>query len=124
MNQDMGDMKFTTAGNMMKEDIVERLNEAYITIAARGTDGLDAEAAYAMLDAVTEIERLREKCNKQAMVLQHLNPTKSPGVYFICGESGEKDTNGMPDFVHIAPAYGVDFSYVYKKTENVFAPEW
>jgi hypothetical protein len=56
MNQDMGDM--------MKEDIVERLNDAYITIAARGTDGHDAEAAYAILDAVTEIERLRMECNK------------------------------------------------------------
>jgi hypothetical protein len=64
MNQDMGDMKFTTAGDMMKEDIVERLNDAYITIAARGTDHHDAEAAYAILDAIAEIERLRMECNK------------------------------------------------------------
>jgi hypothetical protein len=64
MNQDMGDMKFTTAGDMMKEDIVERLNDAYITIAARGTDLHDAEAAYAILDAIAEIERLRMECNK------------------------------------------------------------
>jgi len=111
MNKDMGDMKFTTAGDMMKEsnDIVDRLRS--------GEDSLEYAAA-------DEIERLREKCNKQAMMLQHLNPSKSPGVYFICDESGQKDTNGMPDFVHIASAYGVDFSYVYKKTEEVFAPEW
>ncbi len=74
--------------------------------------------------AADEIERLREKCNKQAMVFQRLIPDKFPGVYFIHGEIGEKDQNGMPEKLLVVPAYGVDFSYVYEYTGKTTGPEW
>lgn len=75
-------------------------------------------------DAANEIERLREKCDKQAMILRRLNPENFPDTYFICGEAGKKDQNGMPQKIMVAPAYGVDFSYEYVYNGRVTGPEW
>lgn len=71
-----------------------------------------------------EIERLRDKCTKQAMILRRLNPEHFPDTYFICGEAGEKDQNGMPAKIMVAPAYGVDFAYEYVYNGRVTGPEW
>ena len=71
-----------------------------------------------------ENERLREKCTKQAMILRRLNPENFPDTYFICGEAGEKDQNGMPAKIMVAPAYGVDFAYEYVYNGRVTGPEW
>ena len=51
---------------------------------------------------------------------------KQYGVYFICGEGGEKDQNGIPEQIHVCPAYGSDVVYRYIRDPNqkVFAPEW
>jgi len=68
----------------------------------------------ALLDAQEEIERLRDKCDKQATVLKAAFPEQSGG-FFICGESGEKDRNGMPNKLLVCPAYGLDWFVVYKK---------
>jgi hypothetical protein len=71
-----------------------------------------------------EIERLKKKCDTQAMILRRLNPEQYPGTYFIHMETGEKDQNGMPERLYVVPAYGVDFSYVYTRTEKTVGPEW
>jgi hypothetical protein len=75
-------------------------------------------------NAANEIERLIEKCNKQAMILRRLSPEQFPDTYFIHGELGAKDDNGMPDKLLVVPAYGVDFSYVYVRSDKVVGPEW
>ena len=62
-----------------------------------------------------ELQRLIEKCDKQAMALQHIIPEKFPGVYFIHGESGEKDVNGLPENIYIVPTYGSDYVATYTK---------
>ena len=49
---------------------------------------------------------------------------KMGGIYFICGELGEKDINNMPKKIMVCPAYGVDFSYVYEYTGQTTGPEW
>lgn len=83
------------------------------------TDGefrSDYEMELSYRDA--EIARLKEKCDKQAMILQHLSPDKHPDVFFICGKVGERDENGLPDKILVCPAYGVDWYQVYEKTER------
>ena len=47
----------------------------------------------------------------------HLNPEKFEGVYFICGESGVKDETGLPELIHVCPAYGacIELTRSYKK---------
>lgn len=71
-----------------------------------------------------EVARLKDKCDRQAMMLRRLFPDQSPDTYFICGEGGGKDGNGLPERVHVCPAYGCDFSEVYEKTGRSIGPEW
>lgn len=77
-----------------------------------------------LMEASDEIEKLREKCNTQAMILRRLVPDKFPNTYFIHGELGEKDQNGMPEKIMVVPAYGVDFTYIYTREEKTVGPEW
>ena len=105
-------------------DIVERLFDAQITVSARARDEHDAEVYAALGDAAEEIKRLREKCDKQSMILRRLTPENYPGMYFIAGDLGEKDQNGMPKKILVVPSYGVDFSYVYEYTDKVIGPGW
>jgi hypothetical protein len=45
-------------------------------------------------------------------------------IYFICGEGGEKDKNGLPDRIYICPAYGVDWFQIYEKSQSAVGPEY
>lgn len=45
-------------------------------------------------------------------------------IYFICGEGGSKDSNNLPDRIHVCPAYGCDWFQVYEKTDKTFGPEY
>ena len=62
------------------------------------------------------IEALEFKIEYMANILAKIWPEQS-GHYFICGEAGTKDRNGLPEFLHICPTYGADFktTVVYKK---------
>lgn len=128
-------------------DIVDQLREA-LREARRGLEywgpitgqGFDEkERITAMVDAALEaaeagaqgtgsaadeIQRLRDKCDQQAMILRRLTPENFPDTYFICGEAGKRDQNGMPKKILVAPAYGVDFAYEYEYNGQVGGPEW
>jgi hypothetical protein len=65
-----------------------------------------------------EIERLKMKCDKQAMMLRRIFPDRYAGVFFICGEGGEKDRNGLPERIHVCPAYGCGWSAIYVRNEK------
>ena len=95
-------------------DIVERL---------RKTEWWHADCDVRM-EAAAEIERLRKKCDDQAMILRRLTPDKFPDTLFISGVLGERDGNNMPQKLLVVPAYGVDFSYIYERTEKTTGPEW
>jgi len=71
-----------------------------------------------------EVERLQDIVTRMGRIYKHLNPEKHPGVYFIHGSLGSYDENGMPERLMIVPAYGVDFSYIYERTEKTTGPEW
>lgn len=74
------------------------------------------EMKQTIADKETEIERLKEKCDKQAMMLRRLLPETFPDTLFISGVLGKRDQNNMPESITVCPAFGVDFSYVYKYT--------
>jgi hypothetical protein len=61
-------------------------------------------------------QRLREKCDKQAMFFRQYFVEKYPDTPFISAVIGERDQNGMPKYIWVVPSYGVDFSYVYEYT--------
>jgi len=98
-------------------DIVDRLYDATDRDAA-------SDAAEEIVALRSEVERLKEKCDKQATILRRLNPENFPDTYFICGELGEKDQNGLPEKIMIVPAYGVDWMQIYQRTDKVTGPEW
>lgn len=68
-----------------------------------------------------ELAMLR-KCFK---MVKHTGLAEKMGdIYFICGEGGEKDKNGLPDRIYVCPAYGVDWFQVYEKTQSAVGPEY
>ena len=71
-----------------------------------------------------EIERLTKKCDMQAMILRRLTPENHPDTLFISSVLGKRDQNNMPEKLMVVPAYGVDFSYIYQRTDKTTGPEW
>ena len=59
---------------------------------------------------------------KLKTILVHAQPDKFAGMFFICGEGGNKDTMGLPEKILVCPAYGLDGFAVYTKTADYSAP--
>jgi hypothetical protein len=97
----------------MTDDVLEYLKDCY-------SFNLDP----AVKAAIDEIERLRKKCDKQAMILRRLTPEQHPDTIFISGIAGDRDMNNMPEKLLVCPAYGCDFSYIYERIEKTTGPEW
>jgi hypothetical protein len=77
-------------------------------------------------DAADRIEQLTAKLKvleKTELYLKTMYPEKS-GHYFICGESPIKDENGLPERLHICPAYGADWMMLYTRTDKTHGPEY
>jgi hypothetical protein len=72
---------------------------------------------------IRELEAKVKLLEKVEMYLKTSYPDKS-GSYFICGEGGVKDNNGLPERLHVCPAYGVDWMQIYTRTERTTGPEW
>lgn len=68
-----------------------------------------------------ELARLRKL---DSLVKHEILAEKLGDIFFICGEGGEKDKNGLPKQLHVCPAYGVDWFQIYERTDNTFGPEW
>lgn len=68
----------------------------------------------------SDLERTLKVVSK---VITHLNAEKN-GAYFICGEGGEKNDIGIPKKLYICPTFGLDWSYVYERTDQTSGPEW
>lgn len=61
-----------------------------------------------------ELKKLRRL---EEIIKHEVLAEKLGDIYFICGSSGTKDNNGLPDALWVCPAYGCDWFQVYKKTE-------
>ena len=64
-----------------------------------------------------------ELFTKLKKIWVHSVPEKS-GLYFICGEGGDKDQMGLPQMILVCPAYGLDGMAIYTKTSDYSAPEY
>jgi hypothetical protein len=104
---------------MVKEEI-----EVLRSFLKENTDKNFHQSIEQLCDQAYELEQLKEKCNRQAMILRRLTPENFPNTYFICGEAGEKDINGLPETIMVVPAYGVDWNMTYKRTGKTYGPEW
>ena len=68
--------------------------------------------------AAKELEDILELLAKQQKIIHRVYAERFPDTWFACGEHGEKDQNGLPKYIEICPAYGVDWSHVYERTER------
>jgi hypothetical protein len=65
------------------------------------------------------------KLRKLYEMVKHIDLAEKLGdIYFICGEGGKKDKNGLPDLILVCPAYGADWVQTYEKTDRQFGPGW
>ena len=69
-------------------------------------------------------EKEYELFQKLKTIFKHAKAEQLEGVYFICGEGGEKDPMGLPEFISVCPAFGLDGFAYYKKHTEYSAPEW
>jgi len=67
---------------------------------------------------------LRELRKIKAIIKHTVLAEKLGDIYFICGEGGSKNDNGLPQQILICPAYGVDWFQVYERTDKSHGPEW
>lgn len=115
---------------MTHDDAIKFLKETAKYFENRFTNGEDQAHWANVYNAenchkiIKELERLHEKCDRQAMILRRLTPENFPDTYFIHGDGGTKDINGMPERIYVVPAYGCDWSQVYERTEKTTGPEW
>jgi hypothetical protein len=70
-----------------------------------------------------ENERLKEKCDKQAMVIRRMFVEEFPDTWFAWHGYGEKDRNGLPQYIEVVPAHGVGWTQVYERTERTISME-
>lgn len=71
-----------------------------------------------MNDAATELEDILELLAKQQKIIHRIYAQHFPDTWFVCGELGEKDQNNLPKYIEVCPAYGVDWSQLYERTDR------
>jgi hypothetical protein len=92
--------------------------ENYSTRRERALEDTDV-----ILWAKTAWDIQQEKIEKYETILKHAMSEKT-GVFFICGEAGEKDSMGLPEKIMVCPEYGLDGFALYKKDIDYSAPGW
>jgi hypothetical protein len=76
-----------------------------------------------MNDAADELEEIMVLLEKQQVIIRRIYAEKLPDTWFVCGESGNKDQNGLPDRIEVCPAYGVGWTQLYQKTDTTIMLE-
>ena len=76
-----------------------------------------------MGDAATEIEELTALLEKQQQIIRRVYVDHFPNTWFPTNEIGEKDSNGLPEYIEVCPAYGVGWTILYKKTDRTISTE-
>lgn len=77
-----------------------------------------------LLKCQNEIERLIDKCDRQAMVIRRMYVDEYPNQWFAWGDGlGERDRNGLPQYIEVVPAHGVGWTQLYEKTDRTISME-
>jgi hypothetical protein len=74
-------------------------------------------------DYIEFLEKKVKLLEKVDLYLKTNYPDKT-GYYFISGEGGTKDDNGLPARLHICPAYGADWTMIYTRTDKTSGQEY
>ncbi len=69
-----------------------------------------------------KLKRALEVYKRERERFKHTYPELT-GAFFLASGYGDKDDNGLPQFVEIVPAYGCGWSQVYEKTKRTISYE-
>ena len=61
---------------------------------------------------------LKELRKLRSLVRHEVLAERLGDRYFICGQGGSLDKNGLPDRIWICPTYGASWFQVYEKTSQ------
>lgn len=100
------------------QKLIERLrnNKVVLGHGEYGADPLCEQAA-------DEIEELTVLLEKQQKIIRRVYVEHFPNTWFVSGEMGKKDGNGLPDRIEVCPAYGVGWTQIYEKTDRTISSE-
>ncbi len=75
-----------------------------------------------IIDKINKVEELTEGERKTVSIalkwLAAAMYEKIPDTPFICGHGGKaREGDNMPEYFHICPTYGVDWSVTYKRVD-------
>jgi hypothetical protein len=66
---------------------------------------------------ISKLERAIELYEAERTRFRHAKPEYT-GAYFISGAHGVRDGNCLPEYIHVCPAYGADWSQIYQRIER------
>ena len=103
---------------MTNEELMKRLVDW-----SEYDEGKINDARQEAADRIELLSRKLKLLEKTDMYLKTNYPDKT-GYYFICGEGGSKDDNGLPERLHVCPAYGVDWMMLYQRADKTSGPDY
>lgn len=111
------------------QELLKRLRSGEPCLEASGNNDCndckmkDAASGCLCAMAADEIEALTAIMAKQQVIIRRIYAEHLPNTWFVCGEMGEKDQNGLPQYIDVCPAYGVGWYQVYEKTDRSVSTE-
>lgn len=100
------------------KNLIARLRNYKVTL-GHGEYGVDPLVE----EAANELETMHDMLCKQQVIIRRIYAEYLPDTWFVCGEMGEKDSNGLPQYIDVCPAYGVGWYQVYEKTDRSVSTE-
>lgn len=97
--------------------------KAFIAQLRTGNPGNTKTYPEILEEAANELETMHEMLCKQQVIIRRVYAEHLPDTWFVCGEMGEKDQNGLPQYIDVCPAYGVGWYQVYEKTDRSVSTE-
>lgn len=94
--------------------LLKRLRDNKVTL-GHGEYGVDSLCE----QAANEIEELTDLLEKQQKIIRRMYVEHFPNTWFVCGEGGDKNQNNLPRYIEVCPAYGLDWSVVYERTDKI-----
>jgi len=95
------------------QELIKRLRNNKVTL-AHGEYGVDP----IVKEAADELESMHNLLCKQQVIIRRIYAEQLHDTWFVSGEIGEKDANGLPKYIEVCPAFGVDWSQIYEKTDR------
>ena len=76
----------------------------------------------ALAKTIKNLEKVIEIYERERERFRHAKP-EITGEYFLAGGHGDIDSNMLPQFVRICPAYGAGWEQLYQKTDKTVSYE-